>query len=286
MTPFLCLSRDVVDGQFRSTKVMGDSLVIWRKDGKLRAAPNICQHRGFPVACGQGTLPIKCPYHGLLFSGAGEFAVEESNGFAFLHDRPMATPELLQNMNALGFEFGSIDLAVRAPFELWMQNTMDPNHLRFVHRGFSSMFAEPMKPEGVWISESGRVSSYRMQVEADVVRRYEKLLGYAPAPYFFHAVVAPQLSITCFLGVFLSVETAEPTKEGCAVSTRFFTSKADSVPTTLLKIAMQRNRALLEEDQDVCERWALGRPWKTPTQWLPGEDRIRSYQQAMYRGQW
>lgn len=287
MTPYVCLSRDVDEGRYLVTRVMNDELIVWRKNGSLLAALNVCPHRGFPIAAGIGELPLKCRYHGLRFNEVPQWNIYESCGFAFLGHPGDGAKDIDQMLIAgsfdlMGEEFGSVEEPVRAPYSLWMQNTMDPKHVQYVHPGFVSIFAAPVQPHSLSISDDNSVSSYRLNVVKDVAARYQRNLGSEIPSSFFHGSVSPHLSVTSFLNVFFSVETAQPIDgfARCVVRTRFFQRRGAAIPGTLLRLAMVRNRVLLKEDRDVVETWALGRPW-APSVWHSGEERIRAYRDSV-----
>lgn len=274
---FLCLSRDVEEGEY--VAALAGEAVVWKSGGEFFAAENVCPHRGFPFAQDRGSLPITCPYHGIRVCEQNALTlgpVSNRWGFLFVGDSQL-NDDTRRSMASIGKQFGEVVTHVRAPFQLWMQNTADPNHLRTVHPEFSKLFVG--KPEMEWISPDSTASSYRIEVAQKAVDRYERTIGAMLPPYFVHSMVGPTLSITSFLGVFISVETAERTGDGCVVRTRFFTADNVDVPASLLKVAMVRNRAILEEDRDIVERWALGRPWVKGNP-LRGESRVAAYMET------
>lgn len=225
----------------------------------------LCPHRGFPVETGK-----RCPYHGLL-----------SPVHPTCFDREPKRPgydEVLPEFQKLimgtrGERFDEVVQEVACPWWLWMQNTADYRHLATVHKdGFADLFTGP--PYAVRISMTGRHSTHKLKVRALVRSWYEKQVGRELDDYFLHSLSYPNLSMTAFLGVFFSREIAsQGSPDRTVVTTSFFADP--SVPRWLLDAAMVANRRVLAEDKALCEEWA---PTARVTgNWLPGEERIRSY---------
>lgn len=276
---YLCLSKDLNPGEYKTFRYRSTEWVLARKEnGQLKLARNICRHRGFPVAEKCGKLPIKCPYHGLIFNFEQSMFAFDTCGFIFSCRDDMniiKTTDLKHVENLVGQEFATIQMNVKAPAVLWMQNTADIHHLKFVHPHFSQQF-ESDTP--VWIDPEPP-SAHALKVKSSIAERYNKFLTGDPAIFkdvFVHILIA-NLSITSFLGIFFSIETAIPTTDGCQVTTRFFTSKVANVPDKLIQLAKTANARILEEDKEIVERWARGFDPDEPSAWLPGEERIRSY---------
>ncbi len=280
---YLCLSRDIAKGEYKSFSIGDHELVLGRKDnGQLILAKNMCRHRGFMVCDGRGVLPIKCPYHGLQFNFEEKMFCFSIDGFIFgstkdwvmsryTHTRPFS--------EMLGVEFATQQMSVKAPFHLWMQNTADPNHLKFVHSGgFADQF-ESDKP--LW-QDLDEPTAYGIQLKKKNTDSYEKyFVSQTPDLFknvFVHILVAPNLSLTSFHGMFLSVETAIPTsKNTCFVITRFFTSIHAKLPDILIQMAKSGNARILEEDKALVERWSKTYDKHETKTWLPGEERIQKY---------
>ncbi len=184
--------------------------------------------------------------------------------------------------NDLGKEFGWHEMQVKAPFHLWIQNTADPNHLKTIHgETFAKLFRDFI-PHEEKISEDRMVSSYRMNVKYDIAKRYMKYKTKDFRSDFFHMIVFPHLSITSFLNIFYSIETAVQDGEWTNITTRFFTSKNANIPKLLCKMALEANIKVLEEDRFIVNWWAEGQYEKIPSVILPGENRIHEYRKALY----
>jgi len=273
---YLCLKRDIIEGEYGVFEAMGESYIAKKEQGKITVARNACSHRGMRVADCAGKGAIKCKYHGKRFGFEGRVAHYEFDEFIFAPSYLGSSKVLPGISGEIGEEFGRHEQFVKAPFHLWIQNTSDPNHLGYVHKdSFANLF-ESDKPENVYLSEFE--SSYTMRVRDDVVERYRKHFKEAIGPTDFHHIIGfPNLSVTRFLGVFYSVESANPVADGCRVVTRFFLRTGLKAPPALIDMALEDNKKVLLEDKEAVERWAIGYKYDPNTQWLPGEERIKRY---------
>lgn len=67
----VALAREVADEPV-GTKLLDQPLVLYRAEGELVIAPDICPHRGVPLSLGTQTdAGVVCAYHGLRFGAAG-----------------------------------------------------------------------------------------------------------------------------------------------------------------------------------------------------------------------
>jgi vanillate O-demethylase monooxygenase subunit len=63
----VALSREIGDGP-HAVRLLDESLVLYRSDGQVVIANDICPHRGVPLSVGRGDgNGITCAYHGLRF---------------------------------------------------------------------------------------------------------------------------------------------------------------------------------------------------------------------------
>ena len=238
----------------------------------------VCSHRGFEF---EGET---CPYHGL--------SIPPRKG-CFLSEREPSAPfdefTARRMDDRLGQCFASYKFQIECPFYLWMMNTADPNHLSSVHTpGFSKMFDDGELPYDVQISEDRLRSSYKIKVKKSVVDSYETRFP-GLQDYFFHGLGFPGTSVTSFLGVFYSLESAIPlSKTTCQVTTDFWTSKLYKYPNALLAGAAEGNLRILGQDRNICERWAKSfDPKRHLKNFLPGEERLRVYAEMIEeRGMW
>lgn len=271
---YLCLRRDIPEGGYEVFDLFGESFISKKEKDQITVARNACAHRGFKVAHCAGRGPIKCQYHGRRFAYERGIKHYEFGEFVFVPTFLGSSDQLTKLSDLIGEEFGSHKQVLNAPFHLWIQNTADPNHLSHVHKeSFSSLF-DRSGPENVFISEFE--SSYTMRIKDEVVERYQK--HYSEATTDFHHILGfPNLSVTSFLGIFYSVECANPNDAGgCEVTTRFFMRKGLK-PGTLSRLALAANKKILEEDKRLVEMWARGYKYDPNTSWLPGEARIKRY---------
>lgn len=277
---YLCLKRDLENEKYRIIRFNEHEFVATTKDGKTLVAHNQCSHRGFPVCQKlEGPLPISCPYHGKQFNFEKRIDTFELGEMIFLkdpNDNNFLNSEGISNIaNELGKEFGRHKSILSSDPELWIQNTMDPNHLPHVHKEFSGLF-HGTEPYEVECEEN--FSSYRMRVKEEVKNKY-KQFGHCDSD-FFHATIFPYLSITNFLDIFLSVETVTRINATtCEIDTRFFSSKLADIPNALCEQALEANIKVLKEDVETVNWWSYGnRKLKDELPiYMSGEKRIMHY---------
>src|SRR5262245_15710114 len=67
------LSELPADGSFRTLELLGNPVLLWRKDGQLHAYLNVCAHRSCLVTSAErGTCDrLKCQYHGWEYDETG-----------------------------------------------------------------------------------------------------------------------------------------------------------------------------------------------------------------------
>lgn len=293
--PYLCLSSDVPPGSWRQVDLYDEDLLVTRTvEGILRLDRNACPHRGFPMGHGAGRLPLKCGYHGLAFPQSGEYPVFESEGMVWSVALPVlngSEAEVLR-LAALGKEYQQHSSRVDCQWEQWIQNTMDPNHVSEIHPDFCAILEDGAKPFAVNVSEDLSVSSYRVPVKMDYAQRWRNVVGQILSADFFHVTVYPYLSVTSFMGIMGSVETAVPAdkggKLGTLVRTRYFMAPGmfDAIPEAVRAASMEANKKLLQEDRKVCEKWARKRYVPRKAMWLPGEERIQAFLKRCEEDPW
>jgi phenylpropionate dioxygenase-like ring-hydroxylating dioxygenase large terminal subunit len=67
----VALSREIGDRPV-GTRLLDQGLVIYRAEGEIVVAPDICPHRGVPLSIGtQSDAGVVCAYHGLRFGPGG-----------------------------------------------------------------------------------------------------------------------------------------------------------------------------------------------------------------------
>lgn len=278
---YICLTRDIPEGGYRSFTLFGQNLIAKKEDGKITLAENICHHRGFRAGGPCGKLPVHCRYHGLPFTFRNTIPAEAVGEmlFANLSSEVMLSYDLIQFNELLGEQFGEYTQLVNATPDLWMQNTADPNHLKTIHPETFAHNFDGNIPYNIRIDES--ISSYCMKIKKEVHQRFQPFMGdrHPLQDGFFHLTVYPHLSITSFLGVFMSIETANFVDDGklTEVRTRFFTAKDAKVPNYLCTLAMQNSIEILQEDKALVEEWAETAHLTPHTFCIQGEERIKAY---------
>lgn len=157
-----------LDQGLLSRTIIGVSLVLFRDaSGKAAALFNRCPHRFAPLS--KGVLhegQVMCRYHGLRFASNGEcshnpwggktpaackvntFPVVEQDGaiWIWLGDAEKADPSLIPRFEFMvdpGMRCVKGYTAVKANYQLLVDNLMDLSHARFLHPGFGGDVYNP-----------------------------------------------------------------------------------------------------------------------------------------------
>lgn len=131
------------------------ALVLFRGPNGIACLSDMCPHRYAPLSSGRIVDDtIECPYHGWRFDCSGTcvdiplhdgplprrfvpaFAVRESHGLIFVTEDPdTAAPIHLPTWDDQGFVRTIMQNDVECTLEEVVENTLDPIHTLFVHRG-------------------------------------------------------------------------------------------------------------------------------------------------------
>ena len=67
------LSEDIQEGIVKSSRLLGEDLVLWRHNDQIFAWQDLCPHRGARLSLGWVEENVLvCPYHGLAFDSGGQ----------------------------------------------------------------------------------------------------------------------------------------------------------------------------------------------------------------------
>jgi len=187
-------------GSFFTTTVGLTPIVVTRtREGELGAFLNICRHRGFPVAQGDGRrATLQCSYHAWTYGldgalqaaprsdlepgfdrdelGLAPGAVDTWGPFVFVNADPDAAPlaEALGEMPALvaelldvhALEFRHrVDWEVDANWKVVCENFLECYHCAVAHPSFSAMV--DVAPDAYKLEASGLISSQFGPVRPD-----------------------------------------------------------------------------------------------------------------------
>jgi choline monooxygenase len=153
-------------GQYFTSEVAGEAVVVVRDEGRLRGFHNICLHRAGPVASGCGTRQtLQCKYHGWTYrldgsllrtpgmEGARNFTPEEMHlipvqveawgPFVFVNLDPKAPPlsHFLEDLPArVPFDASATytcvqhrDYDVACNWKVYVDNYLEGYHIPLVH---------------------------------------------------------------------------------------------------------------------------------------------------------
>ena len=159
-------SRDLVDGDVKAVRLLGQDLVLWRSAGRAMAWLDLCIHRGARLSLGQVRADeLVCPYHGWRYGHDGKctlipaqpkdpiptracaqtYHCQEKSGFIWVclgepaHDIP-THPEW-ENDDFLKVFTGPYTFKASAPRAV--ENVIDVSHFPFVHDAMLGQAGEP-----------------------------------------------------------------------------------------------------------------------------------------------
>jgi choline monooxygenase len=183
-----------------ATRVGRTPVVVTRdRDDVLRGFVNVCRHRGFALAEGEGSREtLQCPYHAWTYGLDGslraaprsdeepEFpqdelglvpvAVDTWGPFVFANAAPDAEPlaQVLGSLPAqvaeLGLDVDSLvhhsrwQAEVEANWKIVCENFLECYHCQVAHPGFSELI--DVSPEAYVLSTEGRLSTQRGSLRA------------------------------------------------------------------------------------------------------------------------
>lgn len=151
-------SDDLPDSGIAGARLLGEDLVLWRRDGQVMAWRDLCVHRGTRLSLGRvDERGLACPYHGWTY--------DESGTCVYVPSRPTPTPpskaaahvyEARERHGLIWVSLGRPERDV-PPFDEWddpsyrhvlggpyairaaaprlIENFLDVTHLPFVHEG-------------------------------------------------------------------------------------------------------------------------------------------------------
>ena len=181
-------------GDYFAITLLDEPLLVVRdQTGQIHVLSAVCQHRGHPVATGQGNCKqFRCPYHWWSYALSGELIaapemdktvaiadlrrevrlpalkVELWHGLVFANFDPDAAP-LAPTLVKLGHEMANYDLARMAVmpstdipdlpwnWKIMHENALEPYHTQFVHRGYHEMAPASMAKFVDWDPDDGQV---------------------------------------------------------------------------------------------------------------------------------
>jgi phenylpropionate dioxygenase-like ring-hydroxylating dioxygenase large terminal subunit len=218
-------------GTFFSGSAGGMPVVVTRaRDGELRAFLNVCRHRGFPVATGEGRREtLQCPYHAWTYGLDGSLRAaprsDEDPGFCkeelglvaaavgswgpFVFVNAGADPEPLADalgsmpaqVAELGLEVEALvhhhrwEAEVDANWKIVCENFLECYHCQTAHPAFAEVL--DVSAEAYALSTDGRLSSQHGPIR-DSGRDRMRLDGELPRSQFHF--LWPNLTVNIFPG--------------------------------------------------------------------------------------
>lgn len=270
---YICLKRDIAENEHQVVEGFSGSFILKKQNNSILVAKNECQHRGLKVTDCGGKGPLRCKMHGQRFDFKPALRHHEFGEFIFAPEWLGASEKLTDISTKVGEEFGSFTETLKAPFHLYVQQSMDLNHIPVVHPTTSNRHFYNLIPESVYLSEFE--SSFEIRVLDETVQKFQNIFK-TSSEYMTQIMGFPNLMVTNFLDVFITVSSVKQIGDQSEVYSRFFWGK-DVEPNTLLaKKMIEEAKRVFEEDRPVIETWAKS-PKHTDVQWMPNETRIKRY---------
>ncbi|MEN3343265.1 MAG: hypothetical protein V7644_2669 [Actinomycetota bacterium] len=218
-------------GTFLATRAGSTPILVTRaRDGELRAFLNVCRHRGFPVAEGQGRREtIQCPYHAWTYGLDGSLRAaprsEEEPGFPagelglvrasvgtwgpFLFVNALPDPEPLADalgsmpaqVAELGLDVDDLvfhsrwETELDANWKISCENFLECYHCQVAHPQLAEVL--DVSAGAYALSTEGRLSSQRGPIR-DSGRTRMRLDGELPRSQFHF--LWPNLTVNIFPG--------------------------------------------------------------------------------------
>lgn len=229
--------------------VDGKSIACCLKDNEPLALPLYCSHMGAPLVednIWRGT----CSFHG---KGNGPCTHEATRigSFVFLGKVPDSAKSQI---------YEASDYITRCTLfarevthgiftrQMWLENTIDVQHIGFVHRGG---FAELVDTESLVHKnlEDGSTLGTLKIAESHYQKLKMRHPGLVSNNLFCHAAIGPNLSITSFAGIFASIEKIRD----CKTVTSFYANWEISNKLWLQR-CLDANRQILKEDAAMLSK--------------------------------
>lgn len=159
------------------------------------------------------------------------------------------------------------ELTINANWKINVENTLESYHVGFVHpTTFKKLGAS-----GMDFTFDGPHSSWVAPVEANIASKMEKLVGMLERRTFevdayFHQLVFPNLTVASTYGTSFAVQLFQPMAPGVTRLTSYVfyarvpkeTARNAAMVELMSKSVAEFNRAVFEEDRQVCEQVQMG----------------------------
>jgi phenylpropionate dioxygenase-like ring-hydroxylating dioxygenase large terminal subunit len=205
-------------------------VVTRARDGELRAFLNVCRHRGFPLASGEGRREtLQCPYHAWTYGldgclraaprseeesdfpmdelGLKPLAVDTWGPFVFVHAGPDPEP-LADALGSMPAQIGELGLdvdelvhhtrwetEVAANWKIVCENFLECYHCQVAHPGFAEVI--DVSAQAYALDANGRLSSQYGPVRESGRERMD-VEGALPRSQFHF--LWPNLTVNIFPG--------------------------------------------------------------------------------------
>ena len=215
---------------FAATAGLTPVVVTRAADGELRAFLNVCRHRGYQVAQGEGRrATLQCGYHAWTYGldgalraaprsdrepgfdpkelGLAAIAIDTYGPFVFVNPDPDAPPlaetlgAMPEQLRELGLDVDALEFRLRsesqveANWKVVSENFLECYHCQVAHPSFSELV--DVSPDAYLLQADGLVTTQVGPVRAESRSRYD-VDGEIPRGQFHF--VWPNLTVNVFPG--------------------------------------------------------------------------------------
>jgi len=264
---FLCLKRDIPEGEHVPFSQFGEEVVVKKEKGIIIVAQNRCKHRGMKVIdkCGKGT--VYCFHHGQRFQFEQIVKHYEFGEFIFLPGFQSNSKIFEQLSEDIGEQFDEIKMEIKTPFYLWIQRQLDATHIKEM--------IDDGKVENENIGEFE--SSYDIKLSDKLIEQF-KTDNHLLTQYMGF----PNLAVTKVSDVYYIVHHVKPTKDGSMLYMRYFANKNSKLSKDMQSKILSDLGKIESKDKSIVEHWATTYKWPSDQAWLPGERAIMMYEKEIH----
>jgi phenylpropionate dioxygenase-like ring-hydroxylating dioxygenase large terminal subunit len=310
--------------EFVRFDIAGRDVVLYNDGASVIAFDNRCPHRGARIYDGDsGKERFLCRYHGWSYSKGKVFVadreslvhcpldrltlnslqVEWLGDFAFVSPAPSQSldsqlaglEEMLEAVSrGIGLRWDFNRYLYEADWRIALENALEPYHLASIHSGtLDTLKLQPgtnryFGRNSVW---SAPLGDERMARRLNSLSRLfdlpHQFAGYESIYLFPFTMISSTFGYSQSLQHFLPAPAAERTHFTSRLfAGRLAAATKPELVSSFIASSAQMNRAVFEEDHEICKRVALD-TWsmEPPRFWAASEEKLlhfrRSYREAV-----
>lgn len=280
-------------GDFFTTEVAGEPLLIVRGEDRIRALSNVCRHRAGPVASGSGNRrALRCGYHGWAYGLDGqllsspefekvenfdpgnvrlpEWRLETWGPFLFVcldSEVPSLrnfVPEVFEKTENLNIEEMAYverrEYVIQCNWKVYVDNYLEGYHIPIVHPGLMKELDYARYRTDIYENWSAQIAPVRPG--SGPGRRYLPAEGETPDALYFW--VFPNLMLNIYLDS-LSTNLIVPLDAGrtLTIFEWYFRNPGETAAGEKIRQIIDFSEEIQREDIAICEAVQRGLRSKT-----------------------